>query len=305
MKKPLGILLFTLAAGSSACVSQVKYDRAVVGATAAQDSLQESIRLAIIRTQTDQQEIASLRGELDRSKQESDALQQETSKLKVEAHNASASLDEQTAINQQLRAELTRLGKNVDQLLSDKGTLSRSLDEARQRLEELRRAQAAAEARAALFRDLALKFKQMTDAGELSVTLRDGRVILQLPNDVLFDSGRSELKPQGKEALQKVAEVLRVLHDRQFQVAGHTDNVPIHSARFPSNWELSAARAIVVVELLVDAGVSPQMLSAAGYGEFNPILPNDSAIQKAKNRRTEIMLVPKIEEIPAIPSLKS
>jgi len=169
----------------------------------------------------------------------------------------------------------------------------------------LRRAQAAAAAQTALLRDMAQKLKHMTDAGQLSVTLRDGRVILQLPNDVLFDSGKSDLKPQGKEALRKVAAVLQAMHDRQFQVAGHTDNVPIHSPRFPSNWELSAARAIGVVELLVEAGVPPQMLSAAGYAEFSPMAPNESSTDKAKNRRTEIMLMPHVDEIPVLPDAKS
>jgi chemotaxis protein MotB len=304
MKSVHGLTLLLAVAGS-ACVSQIKYDQAAADARSARQSLQYSIEQAIARTEADQQQIADLRSELERSKGDNDALHEEASRLKLDAHNTASGLDEQTALNQELRNQLTRLGKNVDQLVSDKGALAKSLEESRQRLEELRRAQAAAEAQAALLRDLAHKFKQMTDAGELSVTLRDGRVILQLSNDVLFDSARSELKPDGKTALRKVAAVLRGLRDRHFQVAGHTDNVPIHTARFPSNWELSAARAIVVVQLLVEEGVPPQVLSAAGYGEFSPMAPNESAADKAKNRRTEIMLVPRLEEIPVIPALKS
>jgi chemotaxis protein MotB len=296
-------VVFALAA--NACVSQVKYDRAVADAKSAQDSLQYSIEQSIARAEADQNEIASLKSDLERAKQDNDALQEQTSKLKLDGHNAASSLDEQMALNQELRNQLTRLGKNVDQLVSDKGTLAKSLEDSRQRLEELRRAQAAAEAQAALLRDVAQKLKHMTDAGELSVTMRDGRVILQLPNDVLFDSGKSDLKPQGRAALRKVATVLRAMQDRQFQVAGHTDNVPIHSPRFPSNWELSAARAIVVVELLVEDGVPPRVLSAAGFAEFNPMTANESPADKAKNRRTEIMLVPRVDEIPVLPDAKS
>jgi chemotaxis protein MotB len=304
MRRAAIIVLFV---ASSGCVSQQRFDQAVADATSAHKSLDEATGRAEAgeaRAQTDEAELAKLREQIEQAKAKSDADDQEITKLKLDNHNVGASLDEQTAIGQQLRGELTRLGKNVDQLLSDKGTLSKSLDEAKQRLDELRRAQAAADARTALFRELALRFKRMTDTGELSVALRAGRIMLVLPNDVLFDSGRSELTQPGKATLLKIAQVLRDLGDRQLQVAGHTDNVPIHTARFATNWELSTARALEVVKLLVESGVPPRALSAAGYGEFDPVAPNDTAANKSKNRRIEITLFPKIDELPAVPDLK-
>jgi chemotaxis protein MotB len=129
-------------------------------------------------------------------------------------------------------------------------------------------------------------------------------MVIELANDILFDSGKTEVKPVGKQALAQVATVLMTLPNRHFQVAGDTDNVPIQTARFPSNWELSTERAVQVVRFLVAQGMKPEVLSAAGYGEFDPIAPNDTAAGRAKNRRTEISLQPNIDELVALPDVK-
>jgi chemotaxis protein MotB len=141
-------------------------------------------------------------------------------------------------------------------------------------LEELRKQKAAADARAALFNEFVAKFRKMIDAGRVSIHVRHGRIVLSLHNDVLFDEGKTDLKPAGKEALTEIAQALRTVSARSFQVAGHTDNLPIRSKEFPSNWELSTARAVVVVKFLSQQGVTPSVLSAAGYGEFDPVAAN-------------------------------
>jgi chemotaxis protein MotB len=232
------------------------------------------------------------------------ALQTEratTQTLKSRVETLHKALDDETAQNEQLRGELEKLGKNADALLAEKGTLSSALTESRARLDELRRAQMLAEMRAQLYRDLALRLKKMVDAGDLSIALRDGRMVLQLPNDVLFESGQVEIRPRGQAALTQVAAVLKTIIGRHFQVAGHTDNVPIETTRFPSNWELSTARALEVVRFLAEHGVSPRVLSAAGYGEFDPVTSNDDAKGRAKNRRIEITVQPNVDEIIAVP----
>jgi chemotaxis protein MotB len=122
-------------------------------------------------------------------------------------------------------------------------------------------------------------------------------MVLQLPNDVLFDSGRAAVKQEGKATIQEVAAILKTIGDRQFQIAGHTDNEPIRSSSYPSNWYLSTSRAIKVVEILIDEGVDPKVLSACGYGEFDPVAPNDTAENKAKNRRIEIVIQPNVDEL--------
>jgi chemotaxis protein MotB len=259
-----------LAAG---CVSQVKYDEAVRGADAA--------RAELTKTQQEMQRRAKIadEGRAEMQKQ----------------------LDDATAVYDELTKQLEKVGQDADSLLAVNGTLKDALDGSKRRLEELRRAQAAAEARASLYRDLALRFKSMVDSGDLAITLRDGRMVLRLPNDVLFDSGRAELKPEGKRALSEIAAVLATIPGRQFQVAGHTDDEPIRLSPYRSNWDLSTARALEVTSFLVSKGLNPHALSAAGYGEFDPIDTNGTRLGKSHNRRTEITLQPDIDDLVAVP----
>ncbi len=281
-----------------ACVPTGKYDAALNDAHGAHEDAQRcAANLGSLHAQIDElnariQDAQTHAAERDRAL--ADAMTTD--------HDLQAKLDNATAENEQLRNELTRLGKNADALLAEKGSLASALNDAKSRLEELRKAQAAAEQRAALFRQLALKFHQMIDSGQLKVVLRNGRMVLQLANDVLFDSGRVDVKPSGKQALAQVAAVLKTIPERNFQVAGDTDDVPIQTPRFPSNWELSTRRAVEVVHFLIAQGMRPQVLSAAGYGEFDPIASNDSPEGRAKNRRTEITLEPNINELVAVPT---
>jgi chemotaxis protein MotB len=171
-------------------------------------------------------------------------------------------------------------------------------------LDELRKQKQAAEARAALFNDFVAKFKKMTDAGKVKISVRRGRIVLSLHNDVLFDEGKTDLKADGKQALGEIGQALKTVSARLFQVAGHTDNLPIKNKDYASNWELSTARAVTVVKFLAQQGVPPAVLSAAGYGEFDPVGSNGDAAGRSKNRRIEISLVPNIEELISIPELK-
>ncbi len=109
--------------------------------------------------------------------------------------------------------------------------------------------------------------------------------------DVLFDFGRADLSTKGYAALTKIAEVIRKV-PYHIRVEGHTDNVPICTDRFPSNWELSTARAVNVLKYLTNAGqIDPRRLSAVGYGDSKPLVANESPRQRAKNRRVEIVLI--------------
>jgi chemotaxis protein MotB len=288
----------------AACVSQDKYDAALKDAhdahadadAAHADVQQKGTDLAAARAQVDKlsAQISDLQARAaDRDK----ALDG----LKGEAGDLRAKLDGAIAENDALRKELTRLGKNADALLAEKGSLAKALADAKARLEELRKSQATAEARAALFKQLIMKFQKMIDAGQLKIALRNGRMVIELPDDVLFDSGQTQIKTAGKQALTQIATVLRTISDRHFQVAGNTDNVPIDTPTFPSNWELSTRRAVEVVRFLVAQGMRPELLSAAGYGEFDPVAPNDSADGRARNRRIEISLQPNIDELVSLP----
>jgi len=217
------------------------------------------------------------------------------------------SREEYTAKSQEADAAKAQVAALQQQVASDaaelaqlKGALglaqSQALtDEQKAQLEE-------AQERGKLLADLQAKFKRMIDAGHLKVTTRHGRVVLQLHNDVLFDTGEADVKPDGKTALAEIAATLRTVGGKRFQVAGHTDTQPITTDKkkeFPTNWELSTARAIAVVKFLVTQGVDPSELSAAGYGPYDPVSPNASPDSMAKNRRIEITLVPNVADLVA------
>jgi chemotaxis protein MotB len=143
--------------------------------------------------------------------------------LSTATHNLQAQLDEATAINQQLRGELQRLGKDVDKILADKGTLSKALDDAKARLDELRKAQAAAEARTMLFKDFGQRFKALVDAGQLRIETRRGQLVLEVTGDLLFDAGHAEVRTAGKGVLMEIARALQTASSpaRRFLVTDH------------------------------------------------------------------------------------
>lgn len=209
-------------------------------------------------------------------------------------------LDDDTNLVATMKQRLEKLGQNVDGLVKEKAQIAAAMADTAARLEELRKQKAAADARAQTYRDLVAKLHSMIDSGQLKVATREGRMIIELPNDILFDSGRTDVKADGKAALAKVAQVLASVPDREFLVAGHTDNVPIRTEQFPSNWELSTRRAVEVVHYLVSQGMNPKKLAAAGYGEFDPIAANDTNEHRAQNRRIEIVLQPNISDLPPL-----
>jgi chemotaxis protein MotB len=227
-------------------------------------------------------------------------LAETTTALEAERAQHKKDVDARDARVAVLTQKLESLGQDVSRLETERGTLGGELQQAQKRMEELRKAQAQAEARAAQFRKLVTQFKSLTDAGKLQVEIRENRMIVRLGDKILFDPGKTDLKPEGKEALTQVTAVLKELPNRNFQVAGHTDNAPIKSGRFRSNWDLSTARAVEVTNFMIAAGMEPKRLSAAGYADQSPVAENDTPENKAKNRRIEITLVPNLDDLPPI-----
>jgi chemotaxis protein MotB len=217
--------------------------------------------------------------------------------------------DEQAEVDR-LEAEIADLEAQIETLSSEKAALVKdrtalraSVQEMEQALAELRKRKAAAEKRVIEFRELLTRFKTLIDAGRLQVRIANGRMVVALATDVLFASGSAKLSPEGKEAILAVAEVLAQIPDRRYQVEGHTDNVPIATERFPSNWELASARAITVVRVLREGGVSAERVSGASYGEFQPVSDNGTAAGRTANRRIEIVLVPDLSLLPGFEEL--
>jgi len=179
-----------------------------------------------------------------------------------------------------------------------KGTLTAS----QQELEELRKWKSDAAKRMQTFRDLSKKLQKMVDAGKLGVRVRDGRLVMRLPQDVLFPSGSATLSREGELSLMEVAVILRQFPDRRFMVAGHTDNQPVgKETGYKDNWELSMARALGVTRFMVEAKMKPENIVAAGYGEFDPIAKNSTPEGRRDNRRIEIILLPDLSELPILP----
>ncbi len=133
---------------------------------------------------------------------------------------------------------------------------------------------------------------------ELTVEMKNGKVYVSMSDKLLFKSGSADVEVKGKDALKKLAEVLNKNNDVDILIEGHTDNVPIKTAVYKDNWDLSASRATSVVRLLtVDYKLEPKRLTASGKGEFFPVADNQTTEGKAKNRRTEIILSPKLDEL--------
>ncbi len=196
-----------------------------------------------------------------------------------------------------LKQQLHERGLNVDNLnsaLEEYKRRAEQLDQIRKRFETLRD-----------------KLQQLTNLG-LKVEVRDNRMLIQLPGDVLFDSGSDHLKPRGKEILTAVASVIRGdadLSKREFQVAGHTDSKPLKGGPFQDNWGLSAMRARSVLAYLTGAeadgggGLDPKNWSAAGYSDTDPVASNDTDEGREKNRRVELVVMPNVEEMLNLNSL--
>jgi len=202
-----------------------------------------------------------------------------------------------------LKQKLRERGMNLDNLTQSLAEERKALEEYKTRAEQLDQIRKR-------FETLRAKLAQLTNLG-LKVEVRDNRMLIQLPGDVLFDSGSDKLKPRGKEILTAVAGVVRGdadLSKREFQVAGHTDSKPLKGGPYQDNWGLSAMRARSVLAFLTAPGdgggaLDPKNWSAAGYGDTDPVSNNDSEEGREKNRRVELVVMPNVEEMLNINSL--
>ena len=145
--------------------------------------------------------------------------------------------------------------------------------------------------------------KKMSDAlvgfnsSELSVAIKNGKVYVSLQENLLFPSGSAVVNPKGKEALGKLAAVLNLNPEITVDIEGHTDSIPIH-AKYQDNWDLSLARSASIVRILTtDYRVDPTRVIASGHSQYDPVQPNSTSEGRALNRRTDIILSPKLDEL--------
>ncbi len=294
----LAALVAALAAGGSAC-------------TVMQSTYQKKA-----------EEAESLRKRYDALQNRYEKLLAENAGLKERNAKLAADLEEMARKRDKLTTDLAYVTGQRDKLASDReeldrilqsksDSLSQTIYELRHRiasLEEengdLKRRQAALEKAkqeqvekvSSTYRNLLEKMRTEIAQGQVTISELKGRLTVNMVDSILFDSGRAEVKKAGIEVLKKVVSILADVKDKEIRVEGFTDNVPITGAlakKYPTNWELSAARAINVTRYLQERGIDPSRLSAVAYGEYNPVGDNATPEGRAKNRRIEIVLAPR------------
>ncbi|HTF96945.1 MAG TPA: flagellar motor protein MotD [Cellvibrio sp.] len=143
------------------------------------------------------------------------------------------------------------------------------------------------------------KFSQLIDDQLIQVSSNELWLQIELKDSILFESGSAETSVQAQRIFDEIAGILKN-YSNPVQVEGFTDNIPINSTRYPTNWELSTARASAIVKYMVTKGVAPERLSAVGYGEYQPVAPNDSETGRAQNRRVAIMIAKRKMDRPGV-----
>jgi chemotaxis protein MotB len=193
--------------------------------------------------------------------------------------------------------------KGAQQVQQQNDALMKNLNASKDELVALRTQKAENDKRLAAIEDIQRQFAKMIDTGALKVSARRGMLVLSLPAEVLFPSGVAELSKDGEMKVLEVGITLKKFQDRRFMVIGHSDNQPLQKASiYKDNWELSTARALTVSRFLAQAGMNANNIMPSGAGDHDPIFPNNSAANMARNRRIEIALLPAINELPPMPA---
>jgi chemotaxis protein MotB len=210
-------------------------------------------------------QVKSLSGEVEGLKKERTTLQQDKAALEQSKATEKEAAQKEIAA---LQAQLSQKAEKAEQL--EKATQT--------------------------YQDLTNKLQKEIQEGQVQITEMKNRLTVTMVDQILFASGSAEVGKKGKAVLDKVVTILKDVKDKRIEVDGHTDNVKIVSSlkkRFPTNWELSTARATEVVRYLQEhGGLDPTLLSATGFGEYQPVASNDTDEGKHKNRRIEIVLLP-------------
>jgi len=192
-------------------------------------------------------------------------------------------------------SELAAARAETEAIVAKLGQLTNKLAESQERIDELQNQKDAADAAVQSHKSLEDEMRAALESKDVTISQLQGKLTVNILDRVLFDSGEADLKPDGAAVLIKVAAILAQHPALKIHVIGHTDNVPIRTAarsRFPSNWELSTARATAAVRFLSEkAGVDPRRLGAVGYGEYRPVADNATAEGRARNRRIAITIL--------------
>jgi chemotaxis protein MotB len=294
---------------SSCIVSKKKYD----------DLLAQKVRM--------EADLADRNAELDQARtditglnEKLRALQEDTTNLGIDIRNTSQKLASLNREHDQLSAnyknllsnsgrmnrdmaqqqeQLLAIQENLERTRTLNDSLSNSLAEREKKVQELEQILANKDKAVADLKNMIsnalLNFKE----NDISVTVKNGKVYVSLAEQLLFGSGSVQVDQKGVTALQQLAKAIKDEKDINILVEGHTDNVPVSkkSAYMSDNWDLSVMRATSITRILTRAGVAPEQITASGRGEFAPLADNTSTANKQRNRRTEIIITPNLDEL--------
>jgi chemotaxis protein MotB len=276
-------LISLVCLSASGCVSNSTYEQKVSEANSLQSSLSG--------LQEDYQQLTA-------DKQRTDALLVETED-RLTASDADLKRAQKDIVR--LEEVLTTRSAEAGAAMTEMRQTINVLElEKRELANQVERERIAREARIAQMKTtydaLVGKLEDEIERGEVTISELQGKLTVNMVERILFDSGKADIKPEGLEVLGRVGDILKDVQDKDIQVEGHTDNVPISSRlrdKFPSNWELSTARAANVVHFLQEqSGISGTRLAVAGFGEHRPISDNSTPEGREENRRIQIVLVP-------------
>ena len=255
---------------------------AITGCVSKKKFLASQASLAKVRTDSTSlaEKVASLQADVNTLTQRNSTLQQQYEKVKSQlettARDAAGKIASQQSLLNQSKEELAEQQRRLE-------TLQGLLEQQKKNADALR----------LKISEALVKF----NSNELTVTMKNGKVYVSLQENLLFPSGSAVVNPKGKEALGKLAEVLNSNPDINVNIEGHTDSLPIRT-RFEDNWALSTARSSAIVRILTkDYKVDPVRVIASGHSAYDPVDSNSTPEGRARNRRTEIILTPKLDEL--------
>jgi len=268
----IGITVLAAVFVSSGCVSSGTFEK-----------MQAGKNEEIMTLQQQKADLEQQRAELAQQKYQLEVKSSELAQQKSELEQQKSELEQQKSELEQRSADLEKQNSAIQQQVATLEQQKAALLEASQQRQQQ-------------YDALVQNLSKEVEQGQLQVRQYKNMLAVDLAEQIFFDSGRAKLKPGGKEVLKKVGEALKGYENKVIRVVGHTDNVPLAKslqATFPTNWELSVARATNVVRFLQDAGIPPERMVASGRSEYDPVASNDTAEGRQKNRRIEIMLIDK------------
>ncbi|HSZ71176.1 MAG TPA: OmpA family protein [Cytophagaceae bacterium] len=298
MKKLLFVVALTTCGLSSCIVSKKKFDELSRRKSALEAEKADC-----------EDNLKAKQAELDKFMALNDSLIKDTSSLGAalrlaKANYASLNDTYQKQINNHNKivsnnqAELAKMSRDISEREVKINGLQNDLVERERRVKELERIIARKDSAVNAIRDKLTKSLLGFKDKEITVKVKDGKVYVSLAEQLLFKSGSTKVDEKGVEALKKLAEAIKDDKDINITVEGHTDDVPVNKgANFEDNWELSVLRATSITKILVSNGFSPVNIMPAGHGEFMPVAEGKSAEARRLNRRTEIIVSPKLEEL--------